>query len=686
MMHGLLKDMGRALVTRESPHEPGERSRLWKSEDALQVMRNRLGTTNVRAIFIPNATLQTECLASMPNLQLLWLDGTNIEGDFSELPSELRWLRWKSCPLECIPSEWSLEHVAVLDLSKTESSSPSSTKQLWKGNSHDKKPKYLKVLQLNWCEYLEKLPDLSIPTPLLTLNLENCSELNTLPDSLGFLVQLECLNLSGCFNLEELPDNICNLLSLKKLYLRDCSSIGRLPDALGRLRSLAELDIWSLIGIQGLTSFEGLRSLEKLNLSKCRRLKSLPASIGELKNLKHLEMNECFSVSSLPEEFGNLVSLESLFMNFCLKLRKLPETFGDLENLRVLEMKNTPYLSDLPHSFSRLRSHLVRYGTDCTVLDGIHQIGDMLSLEVIEVENGSFGTLPLNFGKLTQLTTLILNNCKNLSELCGLPADLVKVDICDCPQLRRIYGMSDLEKLKSLVLFECEQLDMLPQFSSRQSLTELNISGCKNVKSFEGVEGLKSLQKLYLSGCSVSVLHLSQWLKELSVYTNEVPQCLEHIVQVENMSSEEDLLWWSSTNINSKYAGVVFCFLVKKCHEDTIRMSIVTDRGQVCDTIQIFRNKQTIGGNELYMYIYRENHPAFRTLRVADSLSVRARGCSKYLKECGMQVLYNNDEDAVFKRLGRDLDLLVQNYSENACSTQSVLDMETARKQLRLTC
>ena len=37
-MHDLLQRMGREIVRKESPQSPGERSRLWRCEDILDVL------------------------------------------------------------------------------------------------------------------------------------------------------------------------------------------------------------------------------------------------------------------------------------------------------------------------------------------------------------------------------------------------------------------------------------------------------------------------------------------------------------------------------------------------------------------------------------------------------------------------------------------------------------------------
>ena len=41
-MHDLLQDMGQEIVRRESPREPGGRSRLWIYKDVIRVLKNNI--------------------------------------------------------------------------------------------------------------------------------------------------------------------------------------------------------------------------------------------------------------------------------------------------------------------------------------------------------------------------------------------------------------------------------------------------------------------------------------------------------------------------------------------------------------------------------------------------------------------------------------------------------------------
>ncbi|XP_040364341.1 disease resistance protein RUN1-like [Rosa chinensis] len=49
LMHDLLQEMGLEIVRRESPEEPGKRSRLWSPEDIHNVLKKNKGTDKIRS-------------------------------------------------------------------------------------------------------------------------------------------------------------------------------------------------------------------------------------------------------------------------------------------------------------------------------------------------------------------------------------------------------------------------------------------------------------------------------------------------------------------------------------------------------------------------------------------------------------------------------------------------------------
>ncbi|KAK2976635.1 hypothetical protein RJ640_024169, partial [Escallonia rubra] len=97
MMHQLIQEMGKEIVRKESPKEPGRRSRLWRHKD------------------------------SFDNIQLLKLNYVQLTGNYKDFPRRLIWLCWHGFPLESVPCDISLENLVVLDLRH------SKLKQFWEG-------------------------------------------------------------------------------------------------------------------------------------------------------------------------------------------------------------------------------------------------------------------------------------------------------------------------------------------------------------------------------------------------------------------------------------------------------------------------------------------------------------------------------------------------------------------------
>lgn len=118
-------------------------------------------------------------------------------------------------------------------------------------------------------------------------------------------------------------------------------------------RCLVELDA----SFNELTYLPTCIGFELINLQKLsvhlNKLRSLPASICEMRSLRHLDVhfNE---IRSLPYAIGKLTSLETLNLssNFA-DLTALPETIGDLVNLRELNISNNQ-IHALPDTFCRL--------------------------------------------------------------------------------------------------------------------------------------------------------------------------------------------------------------------------------------------------------------------------------------------------------------------------------------------
>ena len=85
------------------------------------------------------------------------------------------------------------------------------------------------MLDLKCCSSLVGLPNnfgMSVPK-LKTLRMCGCSNLKTLPNSIGLLTELEYLDLSDCENLTTLPNSIGGLVGLEMILSGKIDQPGR---------------------------------------------------------------------------------------------------------------------------------------------------------------------------------------------------------------------------------------------------------------------------------------------------------------------------------------------------------------------------------------------------------------------------------------------------------------------------
>ncbi|XP_043687873.1 disease resistance protein RUN1-like [Telopea speciosissima] len=244
-MHEQIRDMGRNIVKEENLMEPVKRSRLWCHDEILEVLDGHKGTdlegmilpSNLTSVYPDGVYLDRKHFEVMSKLRFLEISSAKFRGEFSCLPFALRWLRWKNCPWDILPTNFRHERLVYLDLSM------SNIKQAWNISPQDKNKRFkkLEVLDLSECRYLSKSPDFSWFPYLERLDLRCCYSLVKLDESIGQLSQLKSLILSKCWSLEELPESIGDLKSLVELKL-NWSRIKALPNSVGLLEKLEVLD------------------------------------------------------------------------------------------------------------------------------------------------------------------------------------------------------------------------------------------------------------------------------------------------------------------------------------------------------------------------------------------------------------------------------------------------------------
>ncbi|CAG7864777.1 unnamed protein product [Brassica rapa] len=523
-MHDQIRDMGRQLDLKETPGDTRMRSRLWDRAEIMTVLNNMKGTSSIQGIVLdfkkklatdPSAdnialgnlhdnpgiravfsylknkfvgfpaeekpkssenTIPVEPFVPMTKLRLLQINHVELAGNLERLPSELKWIQWRGCPLKEVPLNLLARQLAVLDLAESAIRRIQSLHiEGVDGN--------LKVVNLRGCHSLEAVPDLSNHKFLEKLVFERCMRLVEVPSSVGNLRTLLHLDLRNCPNLTEFLVDVSGLKSLEKLYLSGCSSLSVLPENIGLMPCLKELFL-DATGIKELPdSIFRLENLQKLSLKSCRSIQELPMCIGTLTSLEELDLSST-SLQSLPSSIGDLKNLQKLSLMHCASLSKIPDTIKELKSLKKLFIYGSA-VEELPLSLGSLPCLTDFSAGECKLLKHVpSSIGGLNSLLELELDWTPIETLPAEIGDLHFIQKLGLRNCKSLKAL---------------PE-----SIGNMDTLHSLFLTGAN-IEKLPEtFGKLENLDTLRMDNCKMIKRLpESFGDLKSLHDLYMKETSV---------------------------------------------------------------------------------------------------------------------------------------------------------------------------------------
>ncbi|XP_050254075.1 disease resistance protein RUN1-like isoform X5 [Quercus robur] len=417
-MHDLLQDMGQEIVRRESPRDPGGRSRLWIYKDVIHVLKNNSGTEAVEGIMLEDPIqkmehLHAEAFSKMKNLRFLKIGNEKFPQDFingtMQLPKSLNYLsdklrimEWHGYPFKSMPTSFEPNKLVELRMHC------SCIKHLWKGIMNLDE---LRLIDLSDSQNLIKMPDLSGAPKLKQLILQRCIRLSEIHASLGNLKWLTRLDLNGCKCLSSLPNVCCCLMSLKILTLSGCSKINELPENLGNIKSLEELDVSETAITEVPSSFVLLKNLKVLSLRRCEGLSSI--SSNKLICCPLLRKRRVDPEGMLGHSLSNLWSLTELNLSLC-NLQAIPDGLGCLSSLTHLDLRGNNFVC-LPESTTRLSNMETLYLSGCTHLRSLPELP--LNIDVID-GNGctSLEILPIPRPKDGPYPLLFLLNCVKLNE------------------------------------------------------------------------------------------------------------------------------------------------------------------------------------------------------------------------------------------------------------------------------
>ncbi|KAH9781785.1 ADP-ribosyl cyclase/cyclic ADP-ribose hydrolase [Citrus sinensis] len=550
-MHDLLQELGQLIVTRQSPEEPGKRSRIWREEEVRQGGEVVEGII-VNADFPENEvylSASAKAFSQMTNLRLLKISNVQLPRGLEYLSNRLRLLDWRRYPLKCLPSNLQLDEIVEFKMCY------SRIEELWKGF---KPLNMLRVLKLSHSENLMKTPDFTKVPNLEVLNLEGCTRLREIHQSLLRHNKLILLNLKGCTSLTTLPGEIF-MESLKTLVLSGCSKLKKFPDIVGgRMEHLSNLHLEGSAIRELPVSIELLSGLVLLNLKDCRNLETLPITVSGLKCLRTLKLSGCSKIVKFPETVISVVDLSELFLDGT-SITEVPSSIELLTKLQWLNLNDCRSLVRLPSSIKVLKSLKTLNLSGCFKLENVPEtLGQVESLEKLDISGTAIRQPPSSIFSMKNLKELSCRPCKgspsstswflrfpiNLmqwrsdpvalslpSSLSGL-CSLMKLDIRDCNlgegaipssigdlcSLEELYmsrnnfvslpaSIYRLSNLWLIELEECRMLQTLPRLPD--STRNILLGGCVSLETLSDVLKLNEHQLPFLSFHCVECLKLA---------------------------------------------------------------------------------------------------------------------------------------------------------------------------------
>jgi len=206
------------------------------------------------------------------------------------------------------------------------------------------------------------------------------------------ILNLERLDFTGCINLSHVDPSIGLLSKLVFLSFQRCASLVRLDfGSTPLLKSLKVLCLSDCTKLENTPDFSGLVMLQYLDMDRCASLSTIHESVGTLGSMSFLSLRDCRNLVGIPDlAFNKNASLET----------KMPE---------MLEC-------DLP-----LKSMIYLDLSFCNISKVPDAIGELKSLERINLQGNKFTSIPSTFRGLKNLSYLNLSHCHMLQSLPKLP-------------------------------------------------------------------------------------------------------------------------------------------------------------------------------------------------------------------------------------------------------------------------
>ncbi|RVW59077.1 putative disease resistance protein [Vitis vinifera] len=170
----------------------------------------------------------------------------------------------------------------------------------------------------------------------------------------------ETPDFSGITNLERYFPSSGKLESLQILILSGCSKLEKFPEIRGYMEHLSELYLDGTAIKELPSSIEYASGLVLLDLKNCKKFRSFPTCIHNLKSLETLIFSGSLESEDVQENFGNLEWFKKLYSNGTA-IRGMPSSISLFRNLVVLSFGGCSGPPSLSWSLPRRSSHSIDF-------------------------------------------------------------------------------------------------------------------------------------------------------------------------------------------------------------------------------------------------------------------------------------------------------------------------------------
>ncbi|XP_022893680.1 TMV resistance protein N-like [Olea europaea var. sylvestris] len=348
------------------------------------------------------------------------------------------------------------------------------------------------------------------------------------------LNNLKFINLSYSKKLLKTPD-FSNIPNLEKLDLSNCKSLEEVHASLGNLKKLVYLNLAHCVKLKTLPSSIHFKLLKTFVLWDCVKLENFPAVAGEMECLSELHL-EGTAIKELPPSISNISGLVLINLSKCKNLKILPNSICDFKCLQTLILSDCSQLEKLPEN-----------------------LGQVISLEELLVDGTAITQPPPSITCLTKLNALSFSRCKRPKSLSSLfsgnlessvsslsvKLPLPKIGFSNSKQTKGSLppprpSLSGLCSLKKLDLSSSDLLEEISaDLGSLSSLEELDLSRNNFVKFPAKISELPRLKILKLESCN-SLVSLPDLPKCIAVLDADDCQSLKSLA---NLSEKHAFLW-----------------------------------------------------------------------------------------------------------------------------------------------